>query len=118
MTGGEEIIAVYECLLEIMKQMLDAARAGEWERVVALERQCKHMVASLAGKEQREILQPALQQRKAAIIGKVLRLDAEIRNIAQPWLQHLQNVLGTAVRKQRLHHAYAQGSERVAQGPP
>ncbi len=118
MTAGEEIIAVYEYLLEIMKQMRDAAHAGDWERVVALERQCKHMVASLAGKEQRETLQPALQQRKAAIIGNVLAIDAEIRDVAEPWMRHLQRMLGTASRRHRLRDAYGWAGAHVTQGPP
>jgi flagellar protein FliT len=115
---GKEVIALYERVLAEMQQMLEAARASDWERLTALERRCSDIVASLAGKELHETLEPVLQRRKAEIIGKVLAADAEIRKITEPWMQQLQQILGSAAREHRLHEAYARGAGRPPQGPP
>ncbi|HSQ05995.1 MAG TPA: flagellar protein FliT, partial [Burkholderiales bacterium] len=105
--SGKQVIAVYERVLAESQQMVEAARASDWERLVALERRCSHIVATLAGRELRETLEPALQRRKAEIIRNVLAADAEIRNITEPWMQQLQHILGSAARTHRLREAYA-----------
>jgi len=115
--SGKQVIATYERVLAEIQQMVEAARTSDWDHLVALERRCSHLVGSLAGKELRETLEPALQRRKAEIIRKVLAADAEIRNITEPWIQQLQQILGSAAREHRLRKAYAQGTGPRLHGP-
>ena len=103
--NNAQIIATYETILSITGQMLEAARKKDWDYLQALEEECRAIMAVL------KVANPAplggdYQQRKVEIIHKVLADDAEIRNITQPWVAHLQNVLGSIGREKKLSQAY------------
>jgi flagellar protein FliT len=103
---GNEAIACYERILAIMEQMREAASRSEWDRLVELEIGCKAVVTVLEGQQTAEPLSAPLQQRKAAIIRQVLALDAAIRDMTEPWLQHLQAFLGSRQQERKLYQAY------------
>jgi flagellar protein FliT len=106
----QDVIAAYESILGCTAQMLEAARASDWERLVEVEQDCRKLVERLIADNTGQPLSGQLQQRKAEIIRKVLADDAEIRNFTQPWMAQLQNIIGSAGREQRLHRAYDPGS--------
>ena len=110
MMNSPQIITTYETILAITGQMLEAARNDEWDRLVALEKNCKKLVEELIAENDGLPLSSQFQQRKAEIIRKVLADDAEIRNITEPWMMQLQNLLGSAGRERKLSEAYAPGS--------
>ena len=110
MMNSPRIITNYETILAITGQMLDAARNDDWERLVALEKDCKKLVEELIAENYGLPLSSQLQRRKAEIIRKVLADDAEIRNITEPWMMQLQNLLGSAGRERKLSRAYVSGS--------
>lgn len=109
MMNSPQTIAAYETILAITGQMLEAARNGDWDSLVALERDCKKLVEQLIAENGGPPLSSEFQQRKAEIIRKVLADDAEIRNITEPWMARLQNILGNTTREQRLRQAYGPG---------
>jgi len=110
MINGPQIIAAYEGILVMTGQMLDAARNDDWDRLVALEQDCRKRVEELIADHTGEPLSSQFQQRKAEIIRKVLADDAEIRNITESWMAQLQDILGSSGREQKLHQAYGPGS--------
>ncbi len=110
MMNSPQIITIYETVLAITGQMLDAARNDDWDRLVALEKDCKKRVEELIAENYGLPLSSQFQQRKAEIIRKVLADDAEIRNITEPWMAQLQNLLGNAGRERKLSEAYAPGN--------
>lgn len=111
MMNSPQCIAAYESILAFTGQMLDAARNDDWDRLVALEKDCKRLVDELIEENHGEPLSSRFQQRKAEIIRKVLADDAEIRSITEPWMAQLQNFLGSAGRERKLSQAYiADGS--------
>ena len=103
---GADTIAFYERVLAIMEQMREAASHAEWDRLVALEHECKAVVTRLAEQENGEPLSAALQQRKAGLIRQVLALDAAIRDITEPWLSKLQDFLGARQQERKLLRTY------------
>jgi len=107
---SSQIITTYETILAITGQMLEAARNDDWDRLVALEQDCKKLVERLIADNTGQPLSSQFQERKAEIIRKVLADDAEIRNITQPWMAQLQNILGSAGRERKLSQAYVSGS--------
>lgn len=109
MMNSPQIITTYETILAITGQMLEAARNGDWERLVALEKDCRKLVEELIAENYGLPLSSQFQRRKAEIIRKVLADDAEIRNITEPWMAQLQNLLGSAGRERKLSEAYAHG---------
>lgn len=110
MTNGPHIIAAYEAILAITGQMLEAARNDDWDRLVALEKDCKKLVDELIAGSGSQPLSSQFQRRKAEIIRKVLADDAEIRNITEPWMAQLQHILGSAGQEKRLRQAYGPGN--------
>jgi flagellar protein FliT len=88
--------------------MLHAARAGNWDEVVKLEGACVLLISQLkhaaqepphnlrAGEEPGEVAKV-----KSRIMQRILVNDAEIRQLAEPWLQDLDETL--AGRRKTLH---------------
>ena len=107
--NNAQIIATYETILNITEQMLQAAKSNDWDYLMALEEDCRTNVARLMSANP-EPLSGEYQQRKVEIIHKVLSGDAEIRNITQPWMGHLQSLIGSVGQEKKLAQAYISDS--------
>jgi len=104
-----ELLNYYEAIERASTDMLEAARAGHWDEVVKLEGACGLLISQLkhaalesaggAAAEQASARQTA--QIKSRIMQRILVNDAEIRHLAEPWLQDLEDTL--AGRRQTLH---------------
>jgi flagellar protein FliT len=108
---SDEMIRTYEDILSVTAQMLDAARAADWEGLVTREQQCRELVENLMRvRGENEItLEPTIRKRKVEIIRQVLADDAEIRNLTEPWMQKLQHMLTSVKHERKLHAAYGAG---------
>ncbi|MBI3529275.1 MAG: flagellar protein FliT [Betaproteobacteria bacterium] len=109
---SKEVIGTYENILAVTAQMLDAARAADWDLLVNREQECRKLVESLMNtrNENDIVLEPQVLGRKVEIIRKVLADDAEIRNLTEPWMQRLQHLLTSVGHERRLHAAYNAGA--------
>ncbi len=103
--NNAQIIAAYETILSITGQMLEAARKKDWDYLQALEEDCRAVMAILMAANAAP-LGGTYQQRKVEIIHKVLADDAAIRNITQPWVAHLQDIIGGTSREKKSTQAY------------
>ncbi|NMM28540.1 MAG: flagellar protein FliT [Glaciimonas sp.] len=103
---SEEILSLYASMTDITDQMLGAARAGDWDRVCALETDCASHVATLKSGEVPAALNGAARERKVAMIRKILASDREIRDIAQPWMANLSALMHSASTEQKLSQIY------------
>jgi flagellar protein FliT len=101
-------LATFEALSALTERMLQSARAGDWDRLVELEQECRRLAETLQAAPQVP-LTPQEQQRKAALIRKVLADDAEIRSLAVDWMAELERLLDTHRREQALRRVYASG---------
>jgi flagellar protein FliT len=110
--NNTQVIAIYENLLAVTAQMLDAARAADWDLLVKREQECRQLVEGLLNtrSENEIVLEPQLRRRKVEIIRKVLADDAEIRNLTEPWMQRLQHLLTSVGQERKLHAAYSAGT--------
>lgn len=95
----------YDAILELSGRMLAAARRDDWDTVIAEERRCRMLVSVMQSAEE---IEPSEDERvqKSAIIRKLLTDDAEIRNLAQPWLQHLEGLLTSSGNSRKLDLRY------------
>lgn len=102
-----QLLTYYEAIERASVEMLDAARAGNWDEVVKLEGACVLLISQLKNAAQdlpAEI--PPAQTAEAAhmktrIMQRILVNDAEIRHLAEPWLQDLDQSLSG--RSKTLH---------------
>ncbi|MXS84659.1 flagellar protein FliT [Nitrosomonas sp. HPC101] len=90
-----QVIATYEAILAIADQMLQAARNSDWDELVALEHDCKHLANRLMKQHTQQPLNEAQQKKKFDLIQQILARDAEIRAITEPQMTLLQNMLTT-----------------------
>jgi flagellar protein FliT len=95
------LLNYYEAIEKASQDMLEAARAGNWDHVVKLEGACALLISQLKHAATRESLGPEEAQLKSRIMQRILINDAEIRQLAEPWLEELDDIL--AGRPATLH---------------
>lgn len=96
------LLQYYEAIETASREMLEAARVGDWDRVVKLEGACAVLISQLKHAAREQALNSAEVQTKARIMQRILRNDAEIRHLAEPWLEDLDQML--AGRTQNILH--------------
>jgi len=104
-----QLLSYYEAIERASADMLSAARAGNWDEVVKLEGACVLLISQLKHAAQEPAQDAArinAQAQEAArvksrIMQRILVNDAEIRHLAEPWLQDLDDTL--TGRRQTLH---------------
>ena len=116
-----QLLSYYEAIERASADMLSAARAGNWDEVVKLEGACVLLISQLkhaaqepgdgarrAHPQVHPQAQPQSQASasevakvKSRLMQRILVNDAEIRHLAEPWLQDLDDTL--AGRRKTLH---------------
>jgi flagellar protein FliT len=104
--SAPQVIANYETLSALTRQMTVAAKEGEWEHLIDLEQQCSHQVAVMKPLDASSTLDEPDRQNKIRLIKEILANDAEIRNRTQTWMTQLQHILQSNQQEQRLQRAY------------
>ena len=90
---AHELIDYYKAIERTSEQMLAAAQAEDWDQVVRLEGACAVLIAQLRFKSRDSDLDAEQRKEKARIMQRILRADAEIRCLAEPWLNDLASIL-------------------------
>lgn len=96
----------YESLAQKSSAMLEAATRSEWDTVIEIERQCQVLIAQLKHKGDAIPLDESARRRKVQIIRSMLEQDAEIRELAQPWMAELSRVLRVSSAQRKVENAY------------
>ena len=116
-----QLLSYYEAIERASADMLSAARAGNWDEVVKLEGACVLLISQLkhAAQEpgdgarrvhpqvhpqahpQSQASASEVAKVKSRLMQRILVNDAEIRHLAEPWLQDLDDTL--AGRRKTLH---------------
>ena len=95
------LLNYYEAIEQASQDMLDAARCGNWDTVVKLEGACALLISQLKHAAAGRALGDDETQLKSRIMQRILVNDAEIRHLAEPWLEQLDEML--AGRPKSLH---------------
>lgn len=88
-----ELLNYYEAIEKASCDMLNAAKAGDWDSVVKLEGACVLLISQLKHAARSQALDSDAARTKARIMQRILVNDAEIRHLAEPWLQDLDDML-------------------------
>jgi len=88
---------LYETMCDVSMRMADAARANDWDRLTALEKDisclrdslaaCDPLVASVT-------LSAEERACKVQLIQRILAEDAEVRTYTEPWMNRVRKYLG------------------------
>ena len=95
------LLNYYEAIEQASADMLSAARDGDWDAVVKLEGACAVLISQLKHAASAQNLGAEESQLKSRIMQRILVNDAEIRQLAEPWLEDLDDIL--AGRPKTLH---------------
>ncbi len=87
------LLNYYEAIEQASQDMLEAARNGNWDHVVKLESACALLISQLKHAASQKALGPDEAQLKSRIMQRILVNDAEIRHLAEPWLDQLDKSL-------------------------
>ena len=95
------LLNYYEAIERASADMLSAARNGDWDQVVKLEGACAVLISQLKHAASSQNLGVEEAQLKSRIMQRILINDAEIRQLAEPWLEDLDGLL--AGRPKSIH---------------
>ena len=95
------LLNYYEAIEKASSDMLESARTGNWDHVVKLEGACALLISQLKHAAAKQALGAEEAQLKSRIMQRILVNDAEIRQLAEPWLEDLDNLM--AGRPKTLH---------------
>ena len=95
------LIDYYKAIEDSSLQMLNAARSEDWEQVVRFEGACAVLIEQLRARASTEQLLPEQRKEKTRIMQRILNNDAQIRYLAEPWLNHCEQAFDS--KSQFLH---------------
>ena len=88
------LIDYYKAIEGASRQMLEAAQLEDWDQVVRLEGACAVLIEQLRAESRKQDLPPSAKAEKQRIMLSILRHDAAIRHLAEPWLADIDDMLG------------------------
>jgi len=106
MPATPSVIQIYEELVLLAEQMLEAARHGNWDAMTEVQRV---YVAQVEALRLKDVHAPATQQermQRQALLAKLLQRDAAIRDLVMPQLERLGSLIGNARRRRDVNEAY------------
>jgi flagellar protein FliT len=92
-TMNTHLLSYYEAIEQASADMLNAARTGNWDEVVKLEGACVLLISQLKHAATQQHLGTEETQLKSHIMQRILLNDAEIRHLAEPWLEDLDHLM-------------------------
>lgn len=80
------LLGFYKAIEESSRKMLEAAQEEDWDGVVRYEGTCAVLIEQLRFRAKSESLDAQARLEKTHIMQRILRNDAQIRSLAEPWL--------------------------------
>lgn len=87
------LLNYYHAIERASQDMLEAARQGNWDAVLKLEGACALLISQLKHSANENRLGADEAQFKSRIMQRILVNDAEIRTLAEPWLEDLDQMM-------------------------
>ncbi len=107
MTDAERnIISCYESIALVSARMLEAARAGAWDDLLAAEADCARQIEALRQLGAGAPMSEAARARRVELLRRILADDAEVRALTQPWLATLDQFLNGRDMQRRVQGTY------------
>ncbi len=90
---NDALMNYYQAIEKASQDMVEAARSGNWDQVLKLEGACALLIAQLKHTAAGRTLGTDETQFKSRIMQRILMNDAQIRRLAEPWLDELDELL-------------------------
>jgi Flagellar protein FliT len=89
------ILQHYRDLEQASHLMLEAASAGRWDEVTRLETECDRRIADLRAARTVAAMSQTDERERMRILHNIVRIDAKIRDLAQPWFGKLDRLMNS-----------------------
>lgn len=100
---SHNLIHYYKAIESTSVQMLTAARMENWDEVVRLEGACAVLIEQLRHESRSQVLSADQRAEKNRIMLSILRYDAQIRSLAEPWLSSMEDMMPSQLSNVTLH---------------
>lgn len=100
---SDRLIDYYKAIEDGSRRMLEAAQADDWDEVVRFESACAVLIEQLRERARTIDLDPQHRSEKARIMQRILRIDAQMRVLAEPWLEQVDRIYVQQGQPQILH---------------
>ncbi len=92
---SQNLLDYYKAIENTSSQMLAAAQMEDWDEVVRLEGACAVLIEQLRHEARQQEMSVDQRAEKNRIMLSILRHDAQIRSLAEPWLNDLDQILSS-----------------------
>lgn len=101
-------LARFEAMLQLSQQMVDAAIANDWDRLVALEKAEAELRASLQSSPHasNDTIPSQDHERIAALIRTIQANHAKVHDNVAPWLDSVRHLLAQENRERSVRERY------------
>lgn len=82
----------YAVVERAAERMLAAARRSDWDEVARIEHACYTLVQQLQQSAEGAELDGEGNARRMAVLKRILAIDGEVRDLAQPWLKNVDTM--------------------------
>ena len=90
---NSSLLNYYEAIEKASQDMLEAARQGNWDHVLKLEGACALLISQLKHSANGQTLGADEAKLKSRIMQRIVGNDAQVRQLAEPWIDHLDELL-------------------------
>ena len=87
---SNSLIECYRSIEESSSKMLSAAQQEDWARVEQFEGVCAVLIGQLRERARSEKLEMEDRREKGQIMQRILINDAQIRDLAEPWIMQME----------------------------
>jgi flagellar protein FliT len=91
---NQEVLSLYEAMVQISQKMLEAARHQKWEDFDRLEMLCEGYIHQIPVHNEQLPLSKDALRRKVGLLKQILSNDRQICELTQPWVVKLDNIMG------------------------
>lgn len=102
-------LEIYEQMCALSTRMVEAARAKDWDRLIALERAVTQLRDTLMQDGGTAAETPEETERRRELIRRILEDDAEVRRHTEPWMERVRRFLTGNARRQPIDRACGSG---------
>ena len=88
-TTSLTLLDFYKAIEQTSSLMLEAAHVHDWDEVVRLEGACAMLIEQLRSRSNGVQLSLEERAEKHRIMTAILRHDAQIRDLAEPWIDEI-----------------------------
>lgn len=94
----DRLLDYYKAIESASLQMLEAARREDWDTVLRCEGACAVLIEQLRYRAKTQELPREERIEKMRVMQRILRNDAEIRVLAEPWLTHFDHLFDSQLQ--------------------